>query len=42
VEGAGAARAGDRYRLDVAVQPEAGETLLEGGSIVLVDDIPEQ
>jgi CBS domain-containing protein/acyl dehydratase len=33
---------GDRYRLDVAVQNEAGEMLLEGGSTVLVDDIPEQ
>jgi len=32
---------GDRYRLDVAVQDESGETLLDGGSTVLVDDIPE-
>jgi len=33
---------GDRYRLDVAVQDESGETLLDGGSTILVDDIPEQ
>ena len=33
---------GDRYRLDVTVQDESGEELLDGGSTVLVDDIPEQ
>ncbi|MFC6952278.1 CBS domain-containing protein [Halorubellus litoreus] len=30
----------DKYRLDVAVQDGDGEMLLEGGSTVLVDDIP--
>jgi CBS domain-containing protein/acyl dehydratase len=32
----------DKYRLDVKVQNEAGDVLLDGGSTVLVDDIPEQ
>ena len=31
----------DKYRLDVQVQNGDGDTLLEGGSTVLVDDIPE-
>ncbi|WP_227133890.1 CBS domain-containing protein [Halorubellus salinus] len=32
----------DKYRLDVQVHNGDGETLLEGGSTVLVDDIPER
>lgn len=32
----------DKYRLDVAVQNGDGKALLEGGSTVLVDDIPAQ
>jgi len=32
---------GDRYRLDVGAHAADGEELLEGGSTILVDDVPE-